>query len=159
MFGSLLRSRPVIDNFEGPYAFLSNAYRHRRPVSEIVGPATLRYPTVMHAMVGAQYGCLGEKLNIAQVKDPFKLTIITRGYQKIDLKPHERQKRLMELLREKFECPDLREKLIATGNASLKAAGEDIQRALETVREEVLKECSTTKPLNPFSGIGANSFS
>lgn len=138
----------VIDSFEGEYRFLSNFF----PIDPIPGGDTLYYPTVEHAYQAQKTTDLAVKRHIAGNKNP---GYAKRAGQNVDLRPDWEEIKLdvmLRLLREKFKQPDLRKKLLATGDAHLvegnhwkdtfwgvyKGIGENhLGRLLMQVREEI----------------------
>jgi len=103
-----------IERFTGDYDFLSNF--HPSPI-EVDG---ILYPTVEHAFQAAKTFVLEEKQGIAAAATPGRAKRMGR---KVQLRPdweHVKVGIMEELVRLKFAThADLREKLLATGNAEL----------------------------------------
>lgn len=105
----------TIDKFDGEYAFLSNFYDSPiKPFNDWI-----LYPTVEHAFQAAKTNDIGMRKKIASQPTPGKAKSLGRH---VDLIPNWREDRIhvmYECLRAKFEIPDLRTKLLSTGNAHL----------------------------------------
>lgn len=105
----------TIDKFDGEYAFLSNFYDSPiKPFDDWI-----LYPTVEHAFQAAKTNDIEMRKKIASQPTPGKAKSIGRH---VDLIPNWREDRIYvmyQCLRAKFEIPDLREKLLSTGNAHL----------------------------------------
>jgi len=103
-----------ITHFDGPYNFLSNFYRVDIEFEGVV------YPSVEHAYQAAKTLDTGERIRIAQLPSP---AAAKKAGRKVELRPHWDAMRIdvmHELLRRKFYLGDgLRERLLATGNATL----------------------------------------
>lgn len=143
MFGRIRLFRRGIGAFTGRHAFLATTHRSRHPISEEVEAATLRYPTVRHAVIGMRYTCLSDKIAVSQISNAHDLPELYEADRPA----------LLRCLRQKFQCPTLRERLIATGDARLSGEGPVIRDALEMIREEVVTTCSTIPHSSPSLGI------
>jgi ribA/ribD-fused uncharacterized protein len=109
----------VIDKFEGEFAFLSNFSRSPIEVTYGVFDHPLVADTVEHAYQASKTLNLGDMLAILACDTPGQAK---RMGQKVKLRPNWEDVKvpmMMQLLRLKFANPTLREKLIATGNATL----------------------------------------
>lgn len=71
--------RPRIKFFDGELEFLSNTYRHRKPIQEIVGCVTLSYPTVAHAIRGVHQSEFTDKFTIMQIADVASLPPVIKA--------------------------------------------------------------------------------
>lgn len=106
-------SEPVIDRFTGQYAFLSNFYP-----SPVLQDGAI-YPTVEHAYQASKTDVEYVRKLIRQAATPGIAKRLGRSvllrYEwdnlKIDV--------MRDLLRKKFLIPELRQKLLQTGNAEL----------------------------------------
>lgn len=105
----------TIDKFDGEYAFLSNFYDSPiKPFNDWI-----LYPTVEHAFQAAKTNDIGMRKKIASQPTPGKAKSLGRH---VDLIPNWREDRIYvmyQCLRAKFEIPDLRAKLLSTGDAHL----------------------------------------
>jgi len=103
----------TIDNFSGPYGFLSNFFP---------APITfdgIRYPTSEHAFQAAKTLDQEERKRIAEEPSPGRAK---RLGQKVTLRPGWDGMRVAvmeKLLRAKFSYPELRDQLLDTGDAEL----------------------------------------
>ena len=103
----------MIDKFRGKYWFLSNFYES--PIED----ENITYPTVEHYFQAQKTLNREEKLKIAKATKPAKAKKIGRqvnlrkDWEDIKLQVMEKALRL------KFQNPDLRKKLIATGDEEL----------------------------------------
>lgn len=136
-----------IDNFDGEYRFLSNFYES--PV-EFEGHT---YPSVEHAFQAAKTLDEDERAKIRNLDTPGKAK---RAGKKVKLREDWDGVRVLvmgELVRRKFEDPELRAQLLATGSAPLEEGntwgdrfwgtcggkGENnLGRILEAVRDGIL---------------------
>ena len=103
----------VIDKFDGQYAFLSNFYES--PITD----GTSIFPTVEHYFQAAKTDTMQDYLAIAQAKTPGESKRLGR---KVHLRSDWEQVKnqvMLDALRKKFAIPELREKLLATGDADL----------------------------------------
>jgi N-glycosidase YbiA len=104
---------PLISNFHGENFFLSNFFP--APVSyegEI-------YPTVEHAFQAAKTLDREQRKSIQDAETPAKAKQMGKT---VTLRPDWEQEKLaimLELLRQKFSQPELRQKLLATDDAEL----------------------------------------
>ena len=102
-----------IDSFDGQYAFLSNFYD---------SPITyegINYPTVEHAFQAAKSMDSSVRKTIANMDTPGKAK---RAGRKVELRSDWETVKfdvMKELVTLKFQIPELREKLKATGDAEL----------------------------------------
>jgi hypothetical protein len=105
---------PTIDRFTGDYDFLSNF--HPSPI-DVDG---ILYPTVEHAFQAAKTSIPEEKQALAETATPGSAKRLGR---KVQLRSDWEQVKvgiMEELVRLKFTThPDLREQLLATGDAEL----------------------------------------
>lgn len=103
----------MIDKFRGKYWFLSNFYESS------IEDENITYPTVEHYFQAQKTLNREEKLKIAKATKPAKAKKIGRqvnlrkDWEDIKLQVMEKALRL------KFQNPDLRKKLIATGDKEL----------------------------------------
>ena len=104
----------VIDNFDGKYAFLSNFYD-----SPIQGDDGITYPTVEHYFQAMKTLNIGQRQEIAAQDTPGKAKRLGRA---VNLRPDWEQIK-SDVMRQgvtaKFQIPELRERLLATGDAIL----------------------------------------
>ena len=103
----------MINHFHGPHRFLSNFYP-----SEIVFEG-IKYPTVEHAYQAAKTLHHSDKHVISQLATPGKAK---RVGKKLELRPDWEQIKLdvmHHLLTLKFSIPDLKQKLLETGDKEL----------------------------------------
>ena len=103
----------VIDKFDGQYAFLSNFYES--PITD----GTSMFPTVEHYFQAAKTDTMQDYLAIARAKTPGESKRLGR---KVHLRSDWEQVKdqvMLDALRKKFAIPELREKLLATGDADL----------------------------------------
>jgi ribA/ribD-fused uncharacterized protein len=108
-------TRPAIDSFEGDYRFLSNFY----PAETVFEDLT--YPTSEHAYQAAKSLDPAERQKIALAATPAEAKRLGRAVSPLRSDWETAKFDVMErCLRDKFtRHADLREKLIATGNAEL----------------------------------------
>lgn len=105
-----------ITSFKGEFEFLSNFY------SSPVEMEDVTYPTVEHAFQAAKTGILHERERVRRATTPGKAKLVGK---KITLTGgpaawNARRVSVMKtLIRKKFTDPDLRAKLLATGDATL----------------------------------------
>ena len=107
----------MIDKFDGEYAFLSNYYS--LDPRYYLTDGQFQYPTVEHFFQAQKATSYTEKMLIASAPTPGKAKRLGRRCQMIknweDIKDD-----VMEVaLRQKFKDPELREKLLETGNELL----------------------------------------
>ena len=148
----------VIDKFDGQYAFLSNFYES--PITD----GTFIFPTVEHYFQAAKTDTMQDYLAIARAKTPGESKRLGR---KVHLRSDWEQVKdqvMLDALRKKFAIPELREKLLATGDADLiegtlwhdqywgvcncdRCKGKGINilgKLLTQVREEIKKEAQAS---------------
>ena len=104
----------VIDKFDGEYAFLSNFYE-----SPIKGDDGITYPTVEHYFQAMKTLNKGQRQEIAAQDTPGKAKRLGRA---VDLRPDweaVKESYMYLALVQKFQDPELRQKLLATGNSTL----------------------------------------
>ena len=104
----------VIDTFVGEYEFLSNFYP-----SPIIMDDGIAYPTVEHAFQAYKTENLDLRIQMANVPTPGRAK---RAGRQINLRDDWGQIRLSVMaiaIRKKFELPELRYKLLATGDSKL----------------------------------------
>ena len=148
----------VIDKFDGQYAFLSNFYES--PITD----GTSIFPTVEHYFQAAKTDTMPEYLAIAQAKTPGLAKRIGRQTHLRSDWESVKVQVMLDALRKKFAIPELREKLLATGDADLiegttwhdnywgictcdKCSGKGINmlgKLLRQVREEIKKEAQAS---------------
>ena len=106
----------MIMKFDGEYAFLSNFY----PSRILIDPEDGLYaPTVEHAFQSMKTRSMEETLDILAAETPGQAKRLGRL---CDLRPDwelVKDNAMLTCLRLKFADPDLREKLLATGNEIL----------------------------------------
>ena len=109
------RKRKVIDNFDGVNEFLSNYFP-----SAIIGKDDgIKYPTVEHYFQAHKTMDLEDRQKIADAHTP---GMAKRAGRAIDLRPDWEKVKdsiMWEAVLLKFSIPELKEKLIKTGNAQL----------------------------------------
>lgn len=107
----------MIDSFRGRYGFLSNFYRHARPIRLLDGSECF---TVEHAFQAMKTHDPGERRRIVAAKTPGKAKALGR---RATLRPDWDREKLgimREVLRLKFQNnPELKDKLLETGDAEL----------------------------------------
>ena len=106
----------VIDKFDGDYAFLSNFYPSRILYDEEEG---WHAATVEHAFQALKTRSMEEEIEILFASTPGQAKRLGRICQ---LRPDWEQVKdgtMESLIRAKFSIPALRDKLLATGNATL----------------------------------------
>jgi ribA/ribD-fused uncharacterized protein len=102
--------RTIIDRFDGEYRFLSNFYSAR------VKMGKFDYPSVENAYQAAKSHGMDTRLLVCsagEAKKLGKLGILRPDWEEVKLGIME------DLLRQKFSIPELQEKLLATGDATL----------------------------------------
>ena len=108
----------TIDKFDGEYAFLSNFYPS--PIQyEIDTDCFVIAQTVEHAFQAAKACHVGDEGWVLQAKTPGEAK---RRGRSIALNPkweEYKEDAMLHFLRQKFAIPELREKLLATGDAIL----------------------------------------
>ena len=103
-----------IDKFDGAYAFLSNFYP-----SVVCDPEGIAYPTVEHYFQAMKTVYLSKRKEIAAAPTPGtakrmgRRVLLRSDWNDIRVEVMRRG------LKQKFANPDLRKKLLATGNAEL----------------------------------------
>ena len=106
---------PVIDRFDDDYYFLSNYYP-----SQILGKDdNIVYPTVEHYFQAHKTTNLDDRQKMANAKSP---GLVKRAGRAIDLRPDWEKVKvgiMEEALTLKFHIPELKDQLLATGNARL----------------------------------------
>lgn len=104
----------LIDKFDGEYAFLSNFYYSPITIGDIT------YPTVEHYFQAMKTMDINARREIAAAETPGKAKRMGRS---VTLRPDWEAVKF-DIMRaglvEKFKIPELREKLLATGDARLK---------------------------------------
>lgn len=103
----------MIREFQGEYRFLSNFYPAEIEYNGIL------YPTVEHAYQAAKTMSSSTKVFISMLKKPGDAK---KMGQRVKVRPNWEELKLPvmeQLLIKKFEIPELREKLLATGNLLL----------------------------------------
>jgi len=103
----------MISNFTGEYDFLSNF--HPSPVTY----EGVVYPTVEHAYQAAKTEDPAERKRIAAARYPGQAKKLGRTVTMRKGWDHHKADVMLELMRQKFEDPDLREQLLATGTQKL----------------------------------------
>jgi len=102
-----------IDRFEDEYAFLSNFY------PSLILVDGLLFPTVEHAFQAAKTRFMEEKVDIRDALTPAKAKRLGRKCcLRADWQSVKREV-MLDCLRLKFNITDLRDKLLATGDATL----------------------------------------
>lgn len=107
----------VIDNFDGEHAWMSNFYVS--PIQAGIQEGTIVYNTVEHFYQAMKSQDTKVHAKIASLPHPGQAK---RYGSKIELRPYWEDVKLEFMhraLQAKFRYPDLREKLLATGNAQL----------------------------------------
>ncbi len=103
----------TIEHFEGPYAFLSNFYR--RPVT-VWG---ITFPTAEHAFHYAKTYDAEEKAAILAARSPAEAKQLGRHCNlRVDWE-QAKDYAMLEVVRAKFDDPELAAKLLDTGDAEL----------------------------------------
>ena len=105
-----------IDKFDGEYFFLSNFYFCPAPIYDEFGIA---YPTVEHFFQAKKSLNHSDRVMIAATARPGEAKRLGR---QVKLRPDWEEVKLnvmAEGLRQKFSDPDLRNRLLATGDAKL----------------------------------------
>jgi hypothetical protein len=103
----------IIDSFCGQYAFLSNFYLHE---VEFDGDM---YPSAEHAYQAAKTIDLNEREAIRKLLTPGRAK---RAGQKVKMRPDWRNWKtyfMRQILESKFSNPEMREKLLSTGDNEL----------------------------------------
>ncbi len=102
-----------IDSFAGQYRWLSNFWYAE------VEYKGVQYPTTEHAFQAAKTEDLGQRRHVQKAVNPAEAK--RRGRQVTLRSEWESMKDgiMLDLNRQKFRDPDLRKKLLATGNATL----------------------------------------
>lgn len=103
----------MIDDFRGPYKWLSNF-----EPSPVVYD-NLEYPTVEHAYQAAKTTCFQDRWNIKCLPTPRKARDYGQTVQMREDFEARKDAVMLLLLRRKFAIPELREKLLATGDQHL----------------------------------------
>ncbi len=106
----------TIDKFDGEYAFLSNFYP-----SKILYDECERWyaPTVEHAFQASKTLSMEEEIDILASSTPGRAKRLGRGcYLRKDWE-EVKDDVMYKFLQRKFAIPELRDKLLATGNATL----------------------------------------
>lgn len=106
----------TIDKFDGEYAFLSNFYPSRILYDE---HENWYAPTVEHAFQAAKTRSVEEEIGILCVSTPGRAKRLGRL---CDLRPDWEDVKddiMYRFLKEKFAIPELHDKLLATGDATL----------------------------------------
>lgn len=108
----------LIDKFDGEYAFLSNYYPSKI-VYDVDDGYTMYAKTVEHGFHAAKTLSMEEELDILAANTPGQAKRLGR---KCTLRPdweNVKDDVMRTLLRKKFAIPELRDKLLATGDAKL----------------------------------------
>lgn len=105
--------RRIIDSFIGPYEFLSNFH----PVNVALDGDI--YPSVEHAYQAAKTNDIHKRARIRSAGTAAMAKAVGRGLPLRKGWHEERVGVMRELLLDKFVYPDLRERLLATGDAEL----------------------------------------
>ena len=103
----------VIDKFDGQYAFLSNFYES--PITD----GTSIFPTVEHYFQAAKTDTMQDYLAIARAKTPGESKRLGRKVHLRSDWESVKDQVMLDALRKKFAIHELREKLLATGDADL----------------------------------------
>ena len=106
----------TIDKFDGEYAFLSNFYPSKILYDDFEGWYA---PTIEHAFQAAKTRSIEEEIDILSASTPGKAKRLGRL---CDLLPDWEEVKddvMYRLLKKKFTIPELRYKLLATGDAIL----------------------------------------
>lgn len=102
-----------INGFSGEYGFLSNFY------PSLISIENINYPTVEHAFQAAKTNNIDDKLKIANNNDP---SVAKKLGRKVKLRKDWEQIKddiMYELLKLKFNIPELKQKLLNTKDAEL----------------------------------------
>lgn len=102
----------MISSFTGKYRFLSNFWPAR------VYETGMWFPTVEHAYQAAKRDDSSYRLLIQSVIKPGEAKRLGRGKQGPDW-PTESLRIMIDLLRQKFRIPEIKELLLSTGNEEL----------------------------------------
>lgn len=103
----------MINKFEGEYNFLSNFYPSPITIDSIT------YPTIEHAFQAAKTRSFLKRIGISKLDTPGKAK---RAGRQVELRSDWEKIKdqvMYDCLKEKFKNPDLKEKLLATGNEEL----------------------------------------
>lgn len=103
----------MIDNFDGEYAFLSNFYESPMTIQGIT------YPTNEHFFQAMKTLDLSERKKIASAQTPGQAKRLGRQVKLRWDWESVKEDAMLTGLRYKFSNPDLKEKLLATGNEEL----------------------------------------
>ena len=110
-------NKQIIDCFDGDYAFLSNFYPS--PIKGI-DKFNIEYPTVEHAFQAMKTKDLSERLNIAAADTPGKAKRLGRKVSLVGDWEENKYSFMYAFVYMKFtNNPNLKEKLVKTGNAQL----------------------------------------
>jgi ribA/ribD-fused uncharacterized protein len=96
----------TIDKFDGEYAFLSNFY-------------PIRNTTLEHLYQASKARIPETKVFIMEARTPGDAKRLGRVVALVDNWEEHKLEVMLTLLRDKFSIPELKEKLLATGNAIL----------------------------------------
>jgi len=102
-----------IDKFAGRYRWLSNFWPAEVEYDGV------RYPTTEHAFQAAKTENLGQRRHVRKARGPGEAKRLGR---QVSLRPGWEAMKdgvMLDINRQKFRDPDLREKLLATGDAQL----------------------------------------
>lgn len=115
-------TRPVVDDFRGQHRWLSNFHLVKVQLGEPFVDG-LTYPSTEHAYQAAKSDDPGYRASILACRTPgdakrLSATPKSRALTRPDWQSHSLQV-MLDLLRKKFRYPDLKEKLLATGDALL----------------------------------------
>lgn len=103
-----------IDSFSGQYRFLSNFYR-----CQIKSWDGITYPTVEHAFQASKTLDMEERRKIAGLTSPGEAKRAGKALKLRSDWSVVKVRIMLDLLRIKFQTPDLKRKLLSTGNAKL----------------------------------------
>lgn len=103
----------MIDKFAGSYRWLSNFW------SAEVEYDGVRYPTTEHAFQAAKTEDLGQRRHVRKAKTPGEAKKLGRQVTLRSGWESMKDAVMLDLNRQKFRDPDLREKLLATGDQEL----------------------------------------
>ena len=109
----------VIDNFRGKYAFLSNFYPAEVVDMDFNVKGAIRYKTVEHAFQAAKTKDFAERLEFANLDSPSSAKSKGRHIKLREDWGDVKEYVMYTYLKQKFSIPELKTKLLETGDAIL----------------------------------------
>lgn len=108
----------MINEFLKGYFFLSNFYPHHAPIADIDYP-DIEYPTVEHAFQASKTANRSDRMRFAELGTPSEAKFVGRHLELRSDWEDVKRDMMYFYVKEKFEDPKMKERLLATGDEYL----------------------------------------